>query len=327
MIRFTDLSLYWPEVVRFRDRVAKRFRPRGRTDCLVIFPCSSLKPYSASKSHRLFAEASKYARRRANIREVILTSPIGTVPRELEKVPPAGYYDIAVTGRWSEEEIRIVSRSLTGVIESYARDDLVVVAHVSGGYREICRRSESELGQAFEYTVPDRPTSPEALRSLEATLGRIDGSGRHPDPLEPHRLVLSFQYGEKVAERMVEAPARIAKGDRDISIKCGDNFVARLNSHSGLFIPGTLGMDILSYYDRYFIDIDFELTSKVLYCPGVVGADPEIRPGDEVVIRRDGQVVGQGRSILGGETMVRSDRGRAVVLRELLDKPASRHRA
>ena len=36
--------------------------------------------------------------------EIILTSPLGIVPRDLEYTYPAAHYDIPVTGDWSEIE-------------------------------------------------------------------------------------------------------------------------------------------------------------------------------------------------------------------------------
>lgn len=302
---------------RFRERVARRFQPRGNTDCLLILPCSRRKPYSKSRSHRLFAEATGGARRRINIREVILTSPLGAVPRELEAVPPAGHYDIPVTGIWSEEEIAVTSGSLTGAIRAYPGEDISVIAHVSGGYRETCRRAEMEMNAEFVYTGGERPTSQKSLEMLSDALGRVEGSRTHPDPLELSRLVLSYQFGTDPGNAMAQAPSRLEKRGNNLSIERVNGRVARLNSYNGLFIPGPVGSSILSEMDSYCVDIDFELKEKVLYSPGVVSADGQIRPGDEVVIRREGTAVGQGRSILGGESMTRSDRGKAVVLREL----------
>ena len=39
--------------------------------------------------------------------EVIVTSPLGLVPRDLEEVWPAGYYDIPVTGDWTQVNDRV----------------------------------------------------------------------------------------------------------------------------------------------------------------------------------------------------------------------------
>jgi len=48
--------------------------------------------------------------------------------------------------------------------------------------------------------------------------------------------------------------------------------------------------------------------------PGIVDADPDIRPGDLVWVRdeRNGRPLAVGRAILDGSTMVREERGKAV---------------
>jgi len=206
LIRLTDLSINWPEVARFRERVASRYRPGVKADCVVILPCSKRKPYSLSRSHRLFAQAIGPARKRASVEELTITSPLGAVPRALEAIPPASNYDIAVTGVWSDEEVEVVSRSLTLALPKYSPTE--VVAHVSGGYLKACQRSEAALGWTFRYTGTDKPASKEGLDSLSNALQLIDGHPRRMNPIEPARHVLSYQYGPEIGERMTLPPAR-----------------------------------------------------------------------------------------------------------------------
>ncbi|MDM7934397.1 MAG: DUF5591 domain-containing protein [Methanothrix sp.] len=58
----TAESLHRVEVTRFARRVLARYRP-PRSDVLVLLPCSARKPYSASRSHQLFAQAIGQSRR------------------------------------------------------------------------------------------------------------------------------------------------------------------------------------------------------------------------------------------------------------------------
>ncbi len=89
-----------PVVRRFRERVAARYQPPVGKKIVVLLPCSAKKPYSESKSHQLFRRAIDAALgdARAYLSEVILTSPLGIVPRELERISPAVNYDIPVRG-------------------------------------------------------------------------------------------------------------------------------------------------------------------------------------------------------------------------------------
>ncbi len=61
--------------------------PEGLDDILILLPCSARKPYSASRSHRSFIRAMNHNA----AHEVMVTSPLGLVPRDLEAVWPAGH--------------------------------------------------------------------------------------------------------------------------------------------------------------------------------------------------------------------------------------------
>jgi archaeosine synthase len=316
VIRFTDMSLSWPEVVRFRTRVRERYYPEGKPDCVVILPCSKGKPYSRSRSHRFFAEAINPAKRRLNLKEIIMTSPLGAVPRALESVPPARNYDIPVTGIWSHEEIAMASESLAGLLLRMSKEPVPVVAHVAGGYLDACRMADEELEWGFSYTGCNKPASIEGIRLLGDSLSAITGS-RKRDPLSGERQVLSYQYGQEVSALMTEEPARRGsrRGVRRIT-RAGSR-VARLNPHNGMYIPEVEGSRILCECDSYCVDIDFKPEVKVVYCPGIVGAEASIRPDDEVAVRWKGELVGQGKAAMSGPEMEESSRGKGVVLREI----------
>ena len=52
----TEASLNRPEVRRWRDRMGI-IKPQG--EVVIVLPCSMRKPYSQSKSHRIFMRATK----------------------------------------------------------------------------------------------------------------------------------------------------------------------------------------------------------------------------------------------------------------------------
>ena len=60
--------------------------------------------------------------------ELIITSPFGICPRELEETFPIQSYDVAVTGNWSQDEIDESGK----ILKEYVKGK-TVVAHVSGG--------------------------------------------------------------------------------------------------------------------------------------------------------------------------------------------------
>ncbi|MGB9926805.1 MAG: DUF5591 domain-containing protein, partial [Methanosarcina sp.] len=106
LIADTSEALSRIEVVRFAERIQERYIPPD-LEILLLLPCSARKPYSTSQSHQKFILS--LGKHRRFVHELILTSPLGIVPRELELTYPAAHYDTAVTGHWDEEEKAWVS--------------------------------------------------------------------------------------------------------------------------------------------------------------------------------------------------------------------------
>src|SRR5207247_9765086 len=128
MLAYATASLHRPEVVRFRRRIVERYAKPPSARVLLLLPCSARKPYSASRSHRRFREAIQACKNPSVVHEVIVTSPLGLIPRELERFYPAGAYDIPVTGDWSRDEAAVVADDLAAFVESNRYD--AVVAHL-----------------------------------------------------------------------------------------------------------------------------------------------------------------------------------------------------
>ena len=84
-------------------------------DVMIFLPCSARKPYRLSKSHGQFFRAIAST----GCHEVMMTSPLGLVPRDLEDVWPAANYDVPVTGDWSSDELARVRRMLTSLVERF----------------------------------------------------------------------------------------------------------------------------------------------------------------------------------------------------------------
>ena len=102
-----------PIILDWVDYICNDYsRPNGLDDVLILLPCSAKKPYSASRSHKAFRRAINHS----SAHEVIVTSPLGLVPRDLEEVWPAGYYDIPVTGDWTQDEINRVTKMLDSLV-------------------------------------------------------------------------------------------------------------------------------------------------------------------------------------------------------------------
>ncbi len=126
--------------------------PEGLDDILVLLPCSARKPYSFSRSHRSFHRAMNHNA----AHEVMVTSPLGLVPRDLEQTWPAGYYDIPVTGDWTQDEIIRVTQMIDSLVER--NNYRLIINHSGMEYKCETPLIDTRLGSSA--------TNPESLERL-----------------------------------------------------------------------------------------------------------------------------------------------------------------
>ncbi|HMK54227.1 MAG TPA: DUF5591 domain-containing protein [Methanobacteriaceae archaeon] len=293
----TESSLHRPESARWRDRMSM-LDPLG--EVVVVLPCSMGKPYSTSRSHRIFQKASK------GFQEAILTSPFGVCPREMEKTYPIQSYDVPTTGEWSQEEIDLTGECL----KSYLKD-VEVVAHVSGGYQQVC---EKYIPNATFTCEDGRTTSQESIQNLKAVLKNYQkprGKQREEHGL---RSVARYQFNNKDADALIPTGYKI-KGRFNRRLFYENEQIATLQFDTGLFSLNLKGGILLAEAGLNGIEIDFKLETNTLFAPGVIDAHPGILPKDEVIVTRKGDVVAVGKAVMNGEEMLRADKGVAVRIR------------
>ncbi|RBQ23422.1 Archaeosine synthase [Candidatus Methanobinarius endosymbioticus] len=286
-------SLYRPEAHRWRERM-QLMNPIG--DVVVVLPCSMKKPYSNSKSHQKFRRVTK------GYQELILTSPFGICPREMENTFPIQSYDVGVSGDWSFEEKKLAGE----LLKNYVKDK-DVIANVSGGYEEVCREYLDDVS----YTaIESRPTSNDSLYNLRMELKKykkVKGKERHLNEL---RSIAIYQFGHN-GDKFISDDT-IAKGMYYRRIFTKSKQIALLNRGAGFFSIRLAGGDILNDLGIHIVEIDFELKTNTLFAPGVEKADKNIIPNDEVVVVKNGEVVGVGKAVLNGEEMETLSNGVAV---------------
>lgn len=299
-------SLQRVEVTRFAERVIDRYRA-PESDVLLLLPCSARKPYSTSRSHRLFAEAIGPARR--YLHELILTSPLALVPRELEEAYPAASYDVPVTGRWDLEERAWLTRCLEAYLRKnkYAR----IVAHLDGELEQTVKDS------GLEAVYTGGGTSSQALQRLaDAVSEACRGATRLPDlRLLRYRAHADFHFGPGAGDALLEGKI-VVKG-REIQDEMKRQLAA--TTPNGTIALSMAGAKRLEPLGRYIVHIGDFLPKGSLLAPGVVDADEQIRPGDEVIVVGE-KAFGVGRARMSGWEMKASKRGVAVELRHIKGK-------
>jgi len=293
----TESSLNRPEARRWRERM-NILEPLG--DVVVVLPCSMRKPYSSSLSHHIFMQATR------GLQEAILTSPFGVCPREMEHTYPIQSYDVSTVGDWSEEEIKITGDCLERYVE-----DKEVLAHVSGGYRDVC---EAYLPQATFTCQDGRTTSNESMNNLKREVRKYKKIKAHEKSIHGLRSIARYQFNSREADALIPDNCRL-RGRFDRRLFVHDEQIAVLHFDTGLYSLNITGGEILNETGLNWVEIDFPLKTNTVFAPGVVEAHPQIIPRDEVVITSKRKVVGVGRAVLAGIEMVRAEKGVAVRVR------------
>ena len=307
-------SLSRVEVVRFAKRVLERYKP-PEADVLVLLPCSAKKPYSTSNSHWKFINA--LGKNRKYVQEMIITSPLGIVPRELELTYPAAHYDTAVTGYWDMEEKEWVASCL----EQYLRKNSyqTIIAHVEEAYREICEMVCERLGIEMIYTSSGGVTSHESLRNLREEAGKhCDGRKRNSEERKKDimRSVADYQFGKGAGDVLVPVGSVIKGPFPKHQVFLGKKQLTTLIPQYGTLAVTIEGTELMRDFGKYIVSIDDFVPRGSLLAPGVTEADPQIRTNDEVFVCGE-KAICVGRAVMSGSEMQGSSRGVAVDLRHV----------
>jgi len=290
-------SMQRAEVRRFAERLISRYVP-PKTDVAVLLPCSARKPYSLSSSHRRFQMAVG-----GRAHELIVTSPLGLVPRELETIYPAMHYDVPVTGYWDAEECAVIADVLTRYFRKhqYRR----VIAHLEGGALKVARMAAEACGITLEFSCTEHPAGDAALNALDACL-----AGERKVKDDRLHGMISYQFGADVDTRGVTLRGHYP----EVFYSRGNTQLFSIDTGTGLLRPTLDGWTMIPKGLRVYID-DFIPEGDVLI-PGVTRADPDIRDGDEVLVV-GARAMATGRAALSSEDMIRSRRGVAVRVRKI----------
>jgi archaeosine synthase len=313
LIATTKDSLVRPEIRRFQERVIQRYEKPPSARILLLLPCSAKKPYSFSKSHKLFRERILNLDNSFVVHEVILTSPLGLVPRELELTYPASTYDTAVTGFWDEDEKKMIRTLLQQYLQKNTYD--TVIMHIPGAMQQFV----ADLLKNPVSTCIDSPTSAESLDELSNVLQKTTRMQKRVGPsqraYENIKALACYQMSKPLAERLMKDC--IIRGKYPYQkIMQKNTQLGMITEERGLISLTMEGGERLASAEQYWVEIfdDFTLKGSV-FAPGIKNADESIRIGDEVIIRKHTNLCGIGVALMNGKEMVESRHGEAVKIR------------
>jgi len=306
---YTPQSLWRPEVLRFRRRLVERYAKPPSAHVLVLLPCSARKPYAESKSHRRFREAVWRCGNPHAVHEVVVTSPFGLVPRELERTYPVAHYDVPVTGDWSRDEVAVLQGDLRAYLERNRYD--AVIAHLVTEAPFV-----REVVSDAVFTAKERTTEDDSLEALAAALREavrsVAAVGAKERMREDLRNLAAFQFGpaglalvEDAAIRGRSPYVRLFQGGTQVGM------VTDLGKISLTLEGGRL----LSERDAHWVEIEDFHPEGSVFAVGVTGAHEGVRVGDEVVVRHGRDVRAVGVAAMNPREMVDMKRGEAVKVR------------
>jgi archaeosine synthase alpha-subunit len=301
-------SLHRPDVARWRKRVIERWQPSPHKKILLLIPCSAKKPYFLSKTHQIFRDVLMRVPNNEVVQELIITSPLGAVPRELELFYPASQYDIPVTGNWGMEEKEMVNELVSS---SASKGFEKVVSHLGHGsefVKEAVDCIDSSQGS---------PTSGESLKRLEEILINLCQPYVRPQRGMERALSLAsaarFQFGE--GGDVLTEGCTVSGNYPYSKIFHGKEQMGMLTPERGMISLTMEGASRLMPKHIHWVEMeDFDLTGN-LFAVGVRGADSRVREGDEALIVRNGELVAVGIAAMNAREMTDLKRGEAVRVR------------
>ena len=286
-----------PEIQNFIQRIKSEIIPARKYPVAVLLPCSAKKPYSESKSHRKFMKTIRKASGNdyAKVHQVIITSPLGLIPREPENIFPAAHYGIPVTGDWDVDEIAITADCIIDWLQKYIidQDSITIIAHLPGGYRRACEAAEVRLRKIYKdqspfplniiYTIdPATQKGPTADVNLEKMHSEIAGAfaayhkTRQNSPKEnssdtpltritPNEVVirgtLDYQMGKGAGDLIVSRGAVLIKGRNPrfneilVYDGAGKIILGRLYANNGLIKLAPKGAELLKEHNHNWIHL------------------------------------------------------------------------
>ncbi|MFX1571918.1 MAG: DUF5591 domain-containing protein [Promethearchaeota archaeon] len=327
-----------PDFREYRERTLTNFGPEPWTTLIILLPCSAKKPYSESKSHKLFYKKIRKFSEFPNFQEFILTSPLGVIPRQLENIYPVNSYDISVTGDWNNEEINITANMLIKILEKY-NNDIPIICHLKDEYYEIVKRVKSKLAHKFFFTtVSDKLTSKESLQSLEDLINEYKDIFKSKQQLKKGNCltkswirkfnkILDYQFGIGSGMRVISQELT------QIKLKSNGN-VNLIDKKSkvllGIFRSSTGQIDLtLKGINRlvktpYSIDsntIVFDanfIRGNTLFRKGIIAFSRNLIPNNfTYVLNKDkNDIIGTGNLLVGSNFIKNSKTGRVVKIND-----------
>ncbi len=301
-------SLKRPDLRRYRSYISEEYTLEDEGLIALLIPCTARKPYSSSKTHQRLFKA--LGNRRRKLHEIIVTSPVGLVPRDLERTYPPAFYDIPVTGQWYLEEQRMINSMLD---QYFARNKYSrVIAFID----ETLGFIGDHLPAGSEVIFWDKHSGDKEFSALLDSIDRgisEDKQIRRNTKMQEFISIARYQFGKWIVPYI--SRSRIIRNyDREMLVYEGKPALV-FHEERGLF---SITKNAASWFidnSRYLVEIDDFKPTANIYAVGIKDASSDIRPGDEVVLHHAGEIRGVGTAKMPVDAMRSLRKGVAVKVR------------
>ncbi|MGB2071462.1 MAG: DUF5591 domain-containing protein, partial [Poseidonia sp.] len=289
---FSPNALTDPLVVDWERFMTEAYEaPAPVRNVMVLLPCSARKPYRLSKSHSQFLRAIAST----GCHEVMMTSPLGLVPRDLEDVWPAANYDVPVTGDWSSDELGRVRNMLTSLVERV-------------GYKEIINHTDMDLSFLSVDVVNTRQgqgsTNFDALTRLGMAVK--DARARYDLKNQKNNLRLKEHF-KSIARKVTGTDAwcenLVVRGKLPRwRLELNGTQMAVWSIDRNGFSFSRAAIDLLHQHEalKAVVLHDDVVWKGDVFAQLVKTADPGIRRGDDLRVLQGGHCIGLARAIAAG---------------------------
>ena len=281
-----------PLIADWIYRIATSYRaPEEQSKVLILLPCSARKPYSMSQSHRRFRRSLRHR----PLHEVMVTAPLGLVPRELEELWPAGHYDIPVSGDWDGDELDTIRTLVKAIVDN-------------NGYQLVINHSDVELDAAeigvevIDTRQGEGAGSPSALEQLK--IASEEAATRfHPDYRMSEKQHLLMKM--KAVSRWLHnndgwlAKAHVGGKPPRWKILDGKEQLAMWHPRDGRFAFAKGALPSLAT-EHTLAEVHLKDGPKLkgdIFSPMVEQVVGDVRIGDEILLYRGGKLLGSARSL------------------------------
>ena len=331
-------SYHRPDFKEFRKRTISNFEPEPWTNLIILLPCSAKKPYSSSKSHKKFSKSIRKFPEFPNFQEIVITSPLGAIPRQLEDIYPVNSYDISVTGNWDEEEKKITSEMLLSLLNKYDKS-IPIICHLEGESLEIVKNISQNLEHKLIFSVvKENPTSNESLQVLEELIQEhINDYGPKNEMAKGNYLskswirkfikILDYQFGNGSGNKIIKNDLVLKKNKANNRINLRDlntrENIGTFNASTGQISLTINGMKSIAQkpfsLDSNMIVFDGEsIRGNNLFRIGVLDYSLDLIPGNYVAVidKLRNNIIGVGRLVVGANYLKNSKTGKVVEIYE-----------